>query len=85
MTASKMNSQQQEMNAIVKTAAQAAVQQKVVNPATQAKVLAAIDKRSVEAIEHGKAPTVAVYDKNAASRNQPVQIHQQENTKERSR
>ena len=85
MSESKLNPKQQEMNAIVKTVAQTAVQQKVANPATQAKVLAAIDKRSVEAIEHGKAPAVAIYDKNAASRNQPVQIHQQENTKERSR
>lgn len=80
-----LRGQQQEMNAIVKATAQAVVKEKVANPATQAKVLAAIDKRSADAIEHGKSPNVAVYDKNAVSRNEPVQIKQQENSKERSR
>lgn len=77
--------QQQEMNSIVKATAQAVVKEKVANPATQAKVLAAIDKRSQDAIEHGKSPKVALYDKNAVSRNEPVQIKQQDNSKERSR
>lgn len=69
----------------VKVAAEAAIQEKVRNPAAQEKVRAAINQRAADAIEHGKAPKVAVYDHKEQSRNQPVQIQTQDTTKERSR
>ena len=69
----------------VKVAAEAAIKEKVRNPAAQEKVRAAINQRAADAIEHGKAPKVAVYDHKEQSRNLPVQIQAQDTTKERSR
>lgn len=69
----------------VKVAAEAAIKEKVRHPAAQEKVRAAINQRAADAIEHGKAPKVAVYDHKEQSRNQPVQIQTQDTTKERSR
>ena len=62
----------------------AIIKDKVQNPATQAKIIAEVNRRAGDAIEHGKSPQFAVYDEKATSKNAPAQVQTRED-KERTR